>query len=146
MSQTFHEYESCDAVGLAELVRSGDVHASELLDAAIVRSAERNPTLNAIVIDMEKEARTASEAGLPEGPLRGVPFLIKDLHLLCAGVRTSDGSRRFRDFVADHDSEIVARYKRAGARTPVPRGGGRRPRTAAHRRAAHTLERLRDVP
>ena len=50
MSLTFPEYESYDAVGLAELVRSSDVSASELLDAAIARSVERNPSLNAIVI------------------------------------------------------------------------------------------------
>ena len=81
MNRTFPEYEKYDAVGLAELVKSGEVHPTELLDAAIARSAERNPSLNAIVIDMEPEARAAIEAGLPDGPLRGVPFLIKDLHL-----------------------------------------------------------------
>ncbi len=114
MSLPFPEYETHDAVGLADLVRRGDVSPSELLDAAIARAAERNPTLNAVVIDMEKEARAAIEAGLPEGPLRGVPFLIKDLHLLYAGVRSTNGSRLFRDQVADHDSVLVSRYKAAG--------------------------------
>ena len=114
MSLTFPEYEDHDAVGLAELVRNGEVQPVELLDAAIARSIARNPALNAIVIDMEKEARAAINAELPEGPLRGVPFLIKDLHLLYDGAKTTYGSRLFRDFVADHDSEIVVRYKRAG--------------------------------
>jgi len=109
------EYESFDAVGLAERVRSGELSASEILDAAVARVAERNPTLNAIVIDMEKEARAAIDAGLPDGPLRGVPFLLKDLHLLYAGVRSTNGCRLFADQVADHDSELVARYKRAWA-------------------------------
>jgi Asp-tRNA(Asn)/Glu-tRNA(Gln) amidotransferase A subunit family amidase len=110
----FPEYESYDAVGLAELVHSGEVSASELLDAAIARTADRNPTLNAVVIDMEKEARAAIAAGLPDGPLRGVPFLLKDLHLLYQGVKSTNGSRLFRDQLADHDSVLVSRYKQAG--------------------------------
>jgi amidase len=114
MSLPLPEYESYDAVGLAELVRSGDVTASELLDAALARAADRNPSLNAIVIDMEKEARAAIEEGLPEGPLTGVPFLLKDLHLLVSGTRTTNGSVLFQDQVPDHDSELVMRYRRAG--------------------------------
>jgi Asp-tRNA(Asn)/Glu-tRNA(Gln) amidotransferase A subunit family amidase len=110
----FDEYESYDAVGLAELVRNGDVTPSELLDEAVARTAERNPTLNAIVIDMEKQARSAIDAGLPDGPLAGVPFLLKDLHLHYAGERTTNGSRLFEDQVSDHDSELVRRYKQAG--------------------------------
>ena len=56
MNRTFPEYEKYDAVGLAELVKNGEVHPTELLDAAIARSAERNPSLNAIVNDIEPEA------------------------------------------------------------------------------------------
>ena len=114
MSLPLPEYEEHDAISLATLVRNGDVSASELLDAAVARCAERNPAINAVVIDLEKEARAAIDAGLPDGPLRGVPFLIKDLHLLYQGTRTSYGSRLFEGLVADHDSELVARYKRAG--------------------------------
>lgn len=110
----FDEYESYDAVGLAELCHSGEVHPSELLDAAMARAADHNPTLNAIVIDMEKQARSAIEEGLPEGPLRGAPFLLKDLHLLYRGERSTNGCVLFRDHVADHDSELVERYRRAG--------------------------------
>lgn len=108
------EYESHDAVGLADLVRRGEVTPEELLDAALERMSERNPALNAVVIGMEDEARAALREGLPNGPLRGVPFLLKDLAVLYAGVRTTNGCRLFEDFVADHDSEITARYKRAG--------------------------------
>lgn len=108
------EYEHYDAVGLAELVRRGDVHPGELLEAAIARSEERNPALNAIVIDLQKQAREAVAAGLPDGPLRGVPFLLKDLHLMLAGTRSTNGSVLFQDQVADHDSVLVERYRNAG--------------------------------
>ncbi len=116
MSQAlpFPEYESYDAVGLAELVANGDVTPTELLEAALARSERLNPKLNAIVIDMEQEARDAITSGLPDGALRGVPFLLKDLHIYYAGVPTTSGSAMFADFVPDHDSEIVSRYKRAG--------------------------------
>ena len=121
------DYESHDAVGLAALVSAGDVTPTELLDAALERVAQRNPQLNAIVLEMEGAARAAIEAGLPDGPLRGVPFPLKDLHLMVAGERTTYGSRLFEDFVADHDSELVARYRRAGlvlfAKTTSPEFG-----------------------
>ena len=108
------EFESHDALGLAEQVESGQVSPEELLDTALDRVRRRNPELNSVVIPMEAEARAAIEAGLPEGPFRGVPFLLKDLHILYAGARTTSGSQLFADYVADHDSELVARYKRAG--------------------------------
>lgn len=124
---SFPEYESYDALGLAELVRNGDVTPEELLDAALARAADRNPEINAIVIDMEQSARDAIARGLPDGPFRGVPFLIKDLALQIAGQRTTNGCRLFADHVSDHDSELVTRYRRAGlvtfGRTASPEFG-----------------------
>jgi amidase/6-aminohexanoate-cyclic-dimer hydrolase len=108
------DYESYDAIGLAELVHSGDAKPEELLETALARCEERNPKLNAVVIPMVDEARAAIEAGLPDGPLRGVPYLLKDLHLFYEGVRTTNGCALFADNVADHDSEFVTRYKQAG--------------------------------
>lgn len=111
---TFEEYEKYDAVGLAELVRARDVTAAELLDAALARAQAVNPSINAIVRFMEAEARAAVEAGLPQGPLAGVPFLLKDLSAQMAGVPTSAGSRLFVSQKADGDSAIVSAYRSAG--------------------------------
>ena len=108
------EYASLDAIALAERVRSGDVKPTELLEVAIERAEAVNPTINAIVTPMYEEARREAQTGPPDGPFHGVPFLLKDLHALYAGVRTTYGSRLFKDFVPDHDSELVARYRRAG--------------------------------
>ena len=109
-----HDYDAHDALGLAEWVRKGDVTPRELLEIAIARVEQRNPQINAVVIRMFEEARRAVENGLPDSPLRGVPFLIKDLHAACAGVRMTNGSRLFEDFVSERDCELVARYRRAG--------------------------------
>ncbi len=127
MSLPFPEYERYDAMGLAELVRNGDATPDELLDAAVARCADRNPVLNAVVVDMEKTAREAIEAGLPDGPFRGVPYLLKDLYMLFEGVPITNGSRLFADLVPDHDSELTRRYKAAGlvifGRTASPEFG-----------------------
>jgi Asp-tRNA(Asn)/Glu-tRNA(Gln) amidotransferase A subunit family amidase len=108
------EFESLDALGLAELVTRGEATPSDLLEESLRRAKERNPKLNAIVIDMEEQARAAVETGLPDGPFKGVPFLVKDIGSCYSGVRTTSGCRFFEDNVADHDSDLIARYKNAG--------------------------------
>jgi len=108
------DYESQDAIALAALVRDGEVTPEQLLDCALGRAAKRNPELNAIPIPMEDEARRTIAEGIPDGPLAGVPYLLKDLAVQYSGVRTTNGCRFFADAVADHDSELTTRYKRAG--------------------------------
>ena len=103
-----------DGLGLAELVRRREIGAKELLDAVITRVEALNPRLNAVVTRMYDAARAAIGAGLPAGPFTGVPYLLKDIGLLYAGAVTSAGSRAFADAVANHDSEMTARLKRAG--------------------------------
>lgn len=124
---SFSEYENYDACGLAALIRSGDVSAKDLLEAAIERVDARNHQLNAVVTPMYEEAAGAIERGLPGGPFTGVPFALKDLGVLYSGVPTSNGSRIFADFVPDHDSTVVERYKAAGlvimAKTNTPELG-----------------------
>ncbi len=95
----FADYGRYDALGLAELVRTGQVSAGELLDEALARTAAVNPKINAVIHLMEGRAREAIAAGLPEGPFRGVPFLIKDLLAAYAGEPLRCGSRLFKNFV-----------------------------------------------
>mgnify|MGYP006353957837 FL=1 len=89
----FREYGDYDAVGLAGLVRGGQVSPTELLDEALARTAALNPQINAVIHLMEPRARAAIAAGLPDGPFRGVPFLIKDLMTAFAGEPMRLGSR-----------------------------------------------------
>lgn len=103
-----------DLVGSAELVRLGEVTPGKLLDAVARRIEERNPLLNALVATRIEEARAEITAGLPDGPLRGIPFAVKDLHCDVAGLPTTDGSRLFADAVAGRDGVLVSRYRRAG--------------------------------
>jgi amidase/6-aminohexanoate-cyclic-dimer hydrolase len=103
-----------DGLGLARLVRDKELTAAELLEAVIARAEARNPALNAIVGRLYDQARAAVAAGLPAGPFTGVPYLLKDLGALYTGAETSFGSAFFAGFVADHDSELTARLRRAG--------------------------------
>jgi amidase len=110
----FAEYDKYDAIGLADLVRKKQVQPSELVDEAITRIEKMNPTLNAVITPLFDEARTAAKGVLPEGPFKGVPFLLKDAFALYKGVRMTSGSASRRDFIPDHDSELVVRLKNTG--------------------------------
>jgi len=111
---TPEEYLAHDAIGLAGLIRRREVSAVEVLDAALARTAQTNPRVNAVIRLLEDEARAAAAGPLPEGPLAGAPYLIKDLGAQMKGVPTTIGSRLFKDAVAPADSAVVAGYRRAG--------------------------------
>jgi amidase len=104
-----------DALGLAELVRSGAVSAHELLDQALASIASTNPAVNAMVTTFEDHARGAIDHGLPAGPFTGVPFAVKDLWAHVAGQVTTNGSRLFASGPPSSiESEVIRRYRRAG--------------------------------
>ena len=109
-----HDFAFLDATAQAELVRRKEVKPIELVEATIERIERLNPPLNAVVTPMFDHARVTATGQLPDGPFAGVPFLLKDLLASYAGVRMTAGSTLLRDFVPDHDSELVARLKRAG--------------------------------
>ncbi len=114
MALSASEYDGHDGLALAELVRSGQVRCDEVLEAALGRLAAVDPALNAVVTRLERSARAAVSAGLPAGPFHGVPFLVKELVASVAGTATTASSRLYAGNVAARDSEIVARYRRAG--------------------------------
>ena len=78
-SAPFKEYRDYDALGLAELLRKGDVSAMELLETAIARVETIDPAINAVVLRHYDLAKAAIKRGLPQGPFTGVPFLLKVL-------------------------------------------------------------------
>lgn len=103
-----------DATALAERVRRGEVHPTELVEAAITAIEKVNPQLNAVVHRMYEQARTAAKGTLPEGPFRGVPFVVKDLDGWLANEPYTQSCRMSKDFVPTEDAEIIARMKRTG--------------------------------
>ena len=112
----FAEYQEYDATGLAELVRGKEVSSGELVQAAVEQIEGFNPELNAVVATRYDRARAEADQSSPaeDAPFRGIPFLLKDLWAPMAGEPMACGSRSLRDHIPDHDSELVARFRRAG--------------------------------
>ena len=122
-------YADLDATAQAELVRRGEVHPKELVEAAIARLDALDPTLNALVFRDFDRARQSAADGAHSGPFAGVPFLLKDLGVDQAGLPQYQGNRVFRDLDkrATSDDELGARFRRAGlitlGKTNVPEFG-----------------------
>ncbi|MFM7335122.1 MAG: amidase, partial [Tabrizicola sp.] len=100
---------AADATQLADMVARHEVTPTELLDAALAAVGARNPALNAVVLVQEGVARKAIADGLPPGPFRGVPFLLKDLGCEARDFPSHNGSRLFANTVYRRDSAIYER-------------------------------------
>ena len=117
-----------DAVGQAELVRTGEVSPTELVDAAIARIEAVDPQVHAVVSERFEAARAEAAGPLPDGPFRGVPFLLKNLTVEVAGYPLDDGMR----FLAD---ARLPQHRHRSARATVPRRRARHARAHQHARA-----------
>jgi len=109
-----HDFSSHDALSLAALVRAGEVSPRELVESSIERIESLNPKLNAVIHKMYDAALREAVGAIADGPFKGVPFLLKDLTSWYAGEPVTSGSRLFRSWVAPHDTETVARFRRSG--------------------------------
>ncbi|MCR5979542.1 amidase [Gordonia jinghuaiqii] len=108
-----NEYAGQDATGLAELIRTGQVSADEVRDTATAAVTAVDGELNAVV-DGPWTSATIAPDGI-DGPFSGVPFVFKDILCHAAGRPTRMGTRALSDGVTfDHDTELMARFKRAG--------------------------------
>ena len=114
------EYRARDAVGLAKLVREGEVTAREVLEAAIVEIERLDPALNAVVMRNYEKARAEADIAERTAPLAGVPFPAKDVNVHVAGFPTTYACRFFADApVRIADSLLVSRWRAAGMVVPV---------------------------
>ena len=124
------DFAGLDGTAQAELVRSGSVSALELVDAAIDRIEEINPTVNAVIsTDFDRARDAARTMQTDTGPFPGVPFLLKDLGANQAGLPYWVGNRAMKE--AGHrstaDDPLGARFRTAGfvtlGKTNVPEAG-----------------------
>jgi amidase len=111
----YEDYAARDALGLAELVRRGEVTPAELLALAIERADDTHEKLNAIVRRLDGRARArAAETFDPRATFAGVPFLVKDLYQEIAGVPSTSGSRAVPTRPAVESSDVTRRWEAAG--------------------------------
>ncbi len=119
------------ATELLQALAARKVSARELLDAAIARIEALNPKINAVVVldfDRARAAAADADAALARGerrPLVGLPMTVKE-QFNVAGLPTTWGFEKFRDWRPDFDALVVQRLKAAGAvilgKTNVPEG------------------------
>lgn len=125
----------CDltAVEARRLIGAKRLSPVELLESCLERISELNPSLNAIINpcfeQARKEAERAQEAvmtGGALGALHGLPLGVKDLNDV-AGIKTTQGSPLFENFVPEHNDNIVEAMRQSGAivvgKTNVPEHG-----------------------
>ena len=150
MTSSFERYGEFDAVGLAELVRRGEIQPLDLLEAAIDRAKAWNPRINALCHWQLDAARADTNLNARAGVLAGVPFLLKDISTHVSGWPMTSGSRVFEDFVSTFDSTIVTRYRAAGlvafGRTTTPEFGYAAPTESKEFGATRTPGDLRLSP
>jgi len=115
------EMHELGVVEAAEMIRSGDISAAELMEELLARCAAMDDALKvwvtldgdaAMAAARERDRELASE-GL-RGPLHGVPVGIKDIYFT-RGMLTTSGSTIYSEFVPDYDATTVALLKQAGA-------------------------------
>ncbi len=105
-----------DATAQAELVARREVTPAELVAEAIERIEALNPELNAVITPRFEKAVTEAAGELPDGPFKGVPFLLKDLLCASAGDPLAGGTRLLKEsgYRSQHDTYLAARFKKAG--------------------------------
>ncbi|MGO9450138.1 MAG: amidase [Candidatus Binataceae bacterium] len=117
MALDINELSTMDATAQAELVRRRELTPLELVDAAIARIERVNPAINAVITPLVEEARAAAASSqLPDGPFRGVPFLLKDIGAMQKGQPYYMGNRALRDagYRSPADTPLGARFRSAG--------------------------------
>jgi len=108
------EYGEYDALGLAELVRTKQVSPAELLEAAVTRAEAAQGSVNCFSALYPDLAKAQLEAGTGDGPFAGVPFVTKDLAVEIKGAPLTNGSVAWKGNVAQRDSVLTERYRKAG--------------------------------
>jgi amidase len=103
-----------DATAQAEQVKRGKVSPAELVDGAIERIERLNPELNAVIHPLFERARASASGTLPDGPFRGVPFLLKDFAAELEGTPFSEGTDLSGDYRSPADQLITRRFLEAG--------------------------------
>ena len=108
------------AAELGLLIRAREVSCAEVVQACLQRIESLNPEINAFctvtaeqALEEARQADRAVNRGKALGPLHGIPVGLKDL-TPTRGVRTTRGSRLFRDHVPEDDALLVRRIRQAG--------------------------------
>ena len=107
-------YADSDGLGLAALVRKGELTPIELVETAVATIEKLNPQLNAVIHKLFEMGRSVANEVDPSAPFAGVPFLLKELRTRWKDAPVTGSSYYLRNVRADSDTEVVKRIKAAG--------------------------------
>ena len=106
---------------MADVIKTKKISPVEVMEVVLRRIEQLNPKVNAYctvvaesAMRQAKDAETMVMRGKELGPLHGVPISIKDL-IFTKGIRTTGGSKIYKDFVPQQDAIVVERLRAAGA-------------------------------
>ena len=108
------EYTQYDGLGLAELVRKGEVSPRELAQTALAAIEKVNPQINAVVEVYHERIESLDETQLGDGPFHGVPFFIKDVRGLEAGKKIEWDAKKMKIPSAPDAERFLRRDYRKG--------------------------------
>src|SRR5690625_6842533 len=98
----FESYVKKDATDMAQLIRSKEVSAEELLTCSFKQLEKVNPKLNAVVHDRKDKALLEAKKNThQDGPFSGIPMLLKDISQSLKGERITRSE--------EHTSELQSR-------------------------------------
>ena len=117
-----------DATAMAQAVRNGEVSSVELVQDALFKVKQLNPSLNAVVhLQEERALREAQSRNFSDQPFAGVPLLLKDIGQCQKGEPSTAGSRLFKNILQTHQDTLVNKLEEAGfviiGRTNTPEFG-----------------------
>ena len=110
----FSDYAAMDAIALSAAIKRGEVSAQEVTETAIEAAQQMNTRLNAVVITNYDNARIRAADKLPDSPVAGSPFLLKDVNQFSFDMPTTFSCRFFDGALPKPDSELVACWRNAG--------------------------------
>ncbi|MDM9560975.1 amidase [Bordetella petrii] len=118
------EYESLDGLGMAALLKSGDITTEDLMRCAVELGRSRGSALNALCYEQYEASLELARNWQPRGAFRGIPFLLKDSGLPSTRFPSSLGSRLLNDTTYECNGTVTDRFEQAGliafARSTVP--------------------------
>ena len=109
-----NEYINHDGLGLAELIRQGEVTEAEVLDCAHMAIDLINPAINAVI---ETYPQPLSGDTTAAAPFQGVPFILKDIALHAKDQLIEFGSRLAQGVRFPHDTDLMRQFRKAGLRS-----------------------------
>ncbi len=129
METNDHELSKLDTVDLAAKIREGEISPTEAVQASIERIEALDGELNAVVTQRYERALEDAAGEIPDGPFKGVPFLLKDLRTSSADEPMHLGNKALKEinYISPVESDLARRYREAGfivvGRTNTPEFG-----------------------